>query len=96
MTPCAPGEWSLEGDVECHECPKGHSCEANGEWPKECADGTYNVIGYKCQLCPRGFSCIEKDEEPVECEEGTYSLLGEMTCTKCPPGTYCVHKDRAP
>lgn len=93
MTACAPGHWSLEGDTDCHECPLGHSCEANGEEPKECYNGTYNSIGFKCRVCPKGYSCLEKDQDPVECPEGTYSLDGDHECHTCPKGTYCVFKD---
>ena len=96
LKPCAPGFYSLEGEVECSECPLGYSCEANGEPPRECQDGTYNSVGYKCRVCPRGFECLKKDEEPKECPDLTYSLEGEMRCLPCPEGTYCVFKDRAP
>ena len=68
---CPAGEYSLEGETACAQCPSGKSCPAASEIPRLCPTGTYRIgpgVGtgagsspWHCETCPAGYDCSGRD-----------------------------------
>ena len=77
ITKCGIGEYSPEGDSDCHSCQGalGAVCPLSSAWPIPCPMGTIpNYETNTCELCQAG-----------------YSLGFTNECSSCPIGYYCPY-----
>ena len=87
-TNCNAGQYSLEGERNCNNCPDGHFCPSTDMKPIPCAMGYYPADDkLSCIPCPAGESC--DDSSKTSCPTGEYSLAGWLSCVPCPAGFQC-------
>ena len=85
---CNAGQYSLEGERNCNNCPDGHFCPSTDIKPIPCAMGYFPTDDkLSCILCSAGESC--DDSSKTSCLNGEYLLAGWLSCVSCHAGFQC-------
>ena len=87
-TGCSTGEYSLEGEIHCHQCPSGASCDLFSY--TLCTLGQFSPYGNNtCYNCEAGYYCPDIYQHEKKCPPGTYQdATGQTYCKTCAEGYY--------
>ena len=87
-TSCSTGEYSLEGEIHCHQCPSGASCTLSSY--TLCTLGQFSPYGNNtCYNCEAGYYCPDIYQYEKKCPPGTYQdATGQTYCKTCAEGYY--------
>ena len=87
-TLCVLPQYSLLGEIHCHDCPVGSSCTITATTP--CTTGKYSGYGVAtCSDCPTGSYCPDIFQDALLCPPGTFQdATDQVGCKACLIGTY--------